>query len=487
MGIVLLCERKIFLFFFWFRSVLGSLLSCSGFHLINSSIRSLAHPITTIQKKIHTHTPHNNMNSISLLITLIIINTVRKTIGDDVNRGVPESRRLSSDVKTFTCDGATLSVSKLNDDYCDCTDGTDEPGTSACSHLSSQFYCVNENHKEKFIRTSRVDDLICDCCDGSDESTGICENTCKRDAELYRIAHLEELKRFEEGAEKKKDLLERAKSKKIEIEKRIEEITETLVTLNTEIEELQSEEQRVQKEYEETKEKRHEETEARIRRGLGLTDSSHEDLLNIIFEMGQVSEQYIDIIREQAGAKKDEEISKEEEEEDEIKEEETSLHEQLSRALQEKDFDLAARVLSVNEMSEKEITNFVFRLAALNDGWAERIKRTSEEENTTEETEGEESLSSWFRRLFGSDEESDEDEENNTSLSNFIKKMLDTMKDSYQPRSVKVRPLYSFSRFTQNNHHTLVNRTYKIRFENLQRREATTRTRRKQSLRSSIL
>ena len=136
-------------------------------------------------------------------------------------------------------------------------------------------------------------------------------------------------------------------------------------------------------------------------------------------------------------------------------------------------------------MSEKEITNFVFRLAALNDGWAERIKRTSEEENTTEETEGE--VSSWFRRLFGSDEESDEDEENNTSLSNFIKKMLDTMKDSYQPRSVKVRPLYSFSRFTQNNHHTLVNRTYKIRFENLQRREATTRTRRKQSLRSSIL
>ena len=434
----------------------------------------------------HTHTPHNNMNTISLLITLIIINTVRKTIGDDVNRGVPESRRLSSDVKTFTCDGATLSVSKLNDDYCDCTDGTDEPGTSACSHLSSQFYCVNENHKVKFIRTSRVDDLICDCCDGSDESTGICENTCKRDAELYRIAHLEELKRFEEGAEKKKDLLERAKSKKIEIEKRIEEITETLVTLNTEIEELQSEEQRVQKEYEETKEKRHEETEARIRRGLGLTDSSHEDLLNIIFEMGQVSEQYIDIIREQAGAKKDEEISKEEEEEDEIKEEETSLHEQLSLALQEKDFDLAARVLSVNEMSEKEITNFVFRLAALNDGWAERIKRTSEEENTTEETEGEESLSSWFRRLFGSDEESDEDEENNTSLSNFIKKMLDTMKDSYQPRSVKVRPLYSFSRFTQNNHHTLVNRTYKIRFENLQRREATTRTRRNQSPRSSI-
>ena len=94
----------------------------------------------------------------------------------------------------------------------------------------------------------------------------------------------------------------------------------------------------------------------------------------------------------------------------------------------------------------------MFRLAALNDGWAERIKRTPEEENTAEETEGEESKSSWFRRLFGSDEESDEDEENDLSLSNFIKKMLDTMKDSYQPKSIRVRPLTHLARFTLNKH-----------------------------------
>ena len=66
--------------------------------------------------------------------------------------------------------------------------------------------------------------------------------------------------------------------------------------------------------------------------------------------MGQVSEQYIDIIREQAGAKKEEDVSKEEKEEDEKGEdekEEMSLHEQLSRALQEKDYDSAARVRGV--------------------------------------------------------------------------------------------------------------------------------------------
>ena len=378
------------------------------------------------------------VNSIPILVLI-----AKQTLGDDINRGVPHSRRLQSDVKTFLCDGSLrIGIDKVNDDYCDCTDGTDEPGTSACSHLFSRFFCVNENHKEMFIQTSRVDDGHCDCCDGSDESSGLCENTCRRDAEAYRIAHLEELKRFEEGAEKKMDLLERAKSKRIEIEKRIEEITETLNSLNAEIEDLQKEELRVEKEHTDTKQKRNEETEARILRGLGLTDFSHEDLLNIIFELSQVSEQYIDIIREQAmGAKKNE--AEEEEEKEEVEEknsEEVELNVQIARALQENNVDSAARILSVNKMSEKEIRSLVFRLAALNDGWAEQIKRTSVEEKM-DETGNNDGESSWFGRIFVSNEESDEDEkdENERSLSKSIETMLNTMNDSYQPKSVIVR------------------------------------------------
>ena len=57
----------------------------------------------------------------------------------------------------------------MNDDYCDCVDGTDEPGTSACPN--SLFFCEFQDEflNNNYIPASKVNDGICDCCDGSDE------------------------------------------------------------------------------------------------------------------------------------------------------------------------------------------------------------------------------------------------------------------------------------------------------------------------------
>ncbi|KAH3743169.1 Glucosidase 2 subunit beta [Pelomyxa schiedti] len=87
----------------------------------------------------------------------------------------------------FTCmsggKATTFAASRINDDYCDCTDDAfDEPGTPACS--GGKFWCTNKGFVGSYISSGFVDDGFCDCCDGSDESgEGIeCPNTCSQAA-----------------------------------------------------------------------------------------------------------------------------------------------------------------------------------------------------------------------------------------------------------------------------------------------------------------
>lgn len=136
----------------------------------------------------------NCCNLANLLFALIFFIHHCQFSTSEVLRGAhPDTAAVyqaAVDTGRFTCaDGSrTIPANAINDNYCDCVDGSDEPGSSACS--GGSFYCSNRGHKAKILSSTFVDDGICDCCDGSDEAVGLCTSTCARDGAAAR----EELK-----------------------------------------------------------------------------------------------------------------------------------------------------------------------------------------------------------------------------------------------------------------------------------------------------
>jgi len=89
--------------------------------------------------------------------------------------GVEPGQEASYTGSTFRClDGnsAPLPVAVVNDEACDCADGSDEPGTGACAGQDQTlFFCANKGSIPQKLYASRVGDGVCDCCDGSDEAS----------------------------------------------------------------------------------------------------------------------------------------------------------------------------------------------------------------------------------------------------------------------------------------------------------------------------
>jgi protein kinase C substrate 80K-H len=133
----------------------------------------------------------------------------------------------------LACDGGYTAVpsSYINDDYCDCADGADEPRTSACSGFTTTqlFACADDRR----IPASRVGDGVCDCCDGKDEVDGRCEDTCAAAAEAAAAAaaaaeaeRLKGLAKRAEYVERYKNDMADAEARRADAQRLLDEIDE---------------------------------------------------------------------------------------------------------------------------------------------------------------------------------------------------------------------------------------------------------------------
>lgn len=200
-----------------------------------------------------------------------------------------EYSKYSADV--FVCDGdKILGRDELNDNFCDCLDGTDEPGTSSCSN--AVFNCVNKGYRMIKLPSSRVGDGICDCCDGSDEF-GQCSDVCSVAASKER----EMLEKLTSGYKVGKRTREESI---VEITQELQQKGNLAVSLIKEIEQYSQElEQLEQKETEEVEQIAHllskseAETHTSAKELLGVDAMDEQTLgsfLQSLFEVASLSE-----------------------------------------------------------------------------------------------------------------------------------------------------------------------------------------------------
>jgi protein kinase C substrate 80K-H len=145
----------------------------------------------------------------------------------------------------------------VNDDYCDCPDGSDEPGTAACAHLSPLsphtlvdisvngpnisaalpgFYCKNKGHLPSYVPFTNVNDGVCDytlCCDGSEEWENLggvkCKDRCDEIGKEWRKQEATRAKSASIAAKKRAELV-------LEATRLKQQVHEQISRLNTRIE-----------------------------------------------------------------------------------------------------------------------------------------------------------------------------------------------------------------------------------------------------------
>ncbi|POR34779.1 Glucosidase 2 subunit beta [Tolypocladium paradoxum] len=206
------------------------------------------------------------------LVLLGAISSFTATAAGSLARGVgPEFASYYEGKSEFACitdASIKLSLSRVNDNTCDCPDGSDEPGTAACAHidpLSPQqplpgspsgstnaknalpgFWCANKGHIGAYVPFVYVNDGVCDydlCCDGSEEFGRVggvkCENRCAEIGKEYKKLEDEKRKNMEKAGKKMRTMAKEAEEIRRRAEVRLAELTEEVKQLETKKAELQ--------------------------------------------------------------------------------------------------------------------------------------------------------------------------------------------------------------------------------------------------------
>ena len=157
----------------------------------------------------------------------------------------------------------------MNDNSCDCPDGSDEPGTSACSNLSPLsppqplpgspsgstnttnalpgFWCANKGHIGAYVPFVYVNDGVCDyeiCCDGTEEYSGVggvqCPNKCDEIGKEWRRIEAEKKAALERAGAQRLELVRQAKQARRNAEAKIANLRSEVMSLEAKRLELQN-------------------------------------------------------------------------------------------------------------------------------------------------------------------------------------------------------------------------------------------------------
>ena len=298
--------------------------------------------------------------------------------------------------------------SKVNDNFCDCPDGSDEPGTSACAPMG-RFYCLNEGHKGASIPSSKVNDGVCElaCCDGSDEAPGVCPNQCAALAAVRNEERAARRKLIEGGIAKKKEYIKDGAAKMESRFKELASIQAQKIALGGQITKA-----RTRKEVEESREmlekdKAVQQAAAKLSRELGVDKKEKEKLVELYHQLKGRSGKALKVVLADIKAKAEiEELEEDDEEEDEEEGEGESKWGEMTEEKRQKDADLLKERM-MNRKKEKwrgkgkEGTFFKKQLGPV----------PADEDEEEEEDEGEEE-----DELFDDYDKEEEEEEDASDL-----------------------------------------------------------------------